>query len=209
MRIPITPNRNRKFPLSVFTQTSVPIATFGLALLLSACDQSQSTSDQTISVQSERKVTDYVIYDGPTGEQQFSATYDAYCSSGTCIGELYPESAPIKKADGASLCAPPEHSRQVILTAYFSRDERFHGASCRISESDFDAVVRHLGRYDTFKKYLDQHVFEDFLTWRTTAGYVTTYKEIERRAPNGGVIYSYHVYTGPDEHPHYAEYVAD
>lgn len=203
-------DHSSKKPSSSAWPAAVRVGTIGMALLLAGCNEPQSTDGRSASKEPERKTGDYVAYDGPSEQTAFATRYKAHCSSwGECISELQPSSAPIKKSDGDPLCVIPQYGRHFVLVAYFSRDDVFRGASCQISEAEYEAIISHHGRYNVFKKYLDQRSYEGFLTWRTQAGFVTIYKEVQRRSPNGGVIYEYYTYTGPDEHPHYAKFVAN
>jgi len=181
-----------------------------LSLLLAGCNEPAASNGTSEAKGPPKSAPDFAIYDGPDDPASFAAKYKGHCSGGLCIIEAQPLDAPLKKANGEPLCAIGRYAWQTVVTAHFSREGRFQGAGCMIGGDDYAAIRDRYGRGNVYKRYLNQRgVYEDFLTWKTKDGFITTYQEILGRSPSGGVLVSYHVYLGPVEHRHYSEYAYD
>lgn len=212
------PAHNRRAPRAL-SVNRVPVSramatgAVVLGLLLAGCDEpnaSDRAAGSKAAQESAKAVPDFAMYDGPDDPAGFAAKYKGHCSGGSCIIETQPLTAPLKKADGEPLCAVGKYERQAVVTAHFGRDDRFQGAGCMIGGADYDEIRDRYGRGNVHKRYINQRgVLEDFLTWKTKDGFITTYREILGRAPSGGVLVSYHVYVGPAEHRYYSEYAYD
>jgi hypothetical protein len=187
------------------TKTTTAAFLIATAFISSGCTKSESTTTEVAEVQ---KSFDYAAYDGPNNISDFDGKYNNHCTTSLCLLEDSPSNIPIKKHDGTSICAIPQYESKALLTAYFSRDGNFIGAGCQISALDYNNISSHYGTNKTYNRYLDQRgVFEDFKNWKTSNGFITTYKELIGRGKDGGVVYVYNLYVGNNEHPRYSEYV--
>lgn len=182
----------------------------GVLFIVFGCDSKSSSQEKLQKTTSNDKVAKLeAVYDGPLNSSEFSHVYNTSCGSNECIIEVTPEAAPLKKSTKENLCIIPSHERSAIVTAYFSREDTVEGALCEVSKADYETLIASYGKSSVYKKYLNQRSSEDFLTWKEKNGYVTTYKEILGRDPNGNVMYNYYVYIGSVEHRHYSKYVAN
>lgn len=174
-------------------------------MLLVGCNENpgQHSSAMPVAMEEKRRQDhDYAVYAGPASASEFKERY------GGSISQTLPESAPLKKGSGDPICKIAQYESKATAAAHFGRDGRVEGVNCEISKSDFDAIERHYGRKNIHNKYLNQRSYENFVTWRTKTGFITTYTEILGRAPSGATLVSYHLYLGEVEHPYYSEYVA-
>lgn len=179
------------------------------AFIAYGCDSKSDTKTEQHEYKNKASTTKLEIaYDGPISLPEFNQLFGGGCSSGTCIVETTPDTAPLKKSTKESICIAAKYERNAIFTAYFSR-ENIEGALCEISKADYESIITSYGSENIHNKYLNQRSREDFLTWKTSNGYITTFKEILGRDPNGNTMFSYYVYTGSVEHRHYSKYIAN
>lgn len=193
-------------------KVAIWLITVGGFLILSACSKTapDTISDKSAAV-ADRAVDlpDYVSYDVAMDPKEIAKRTGSPCAMNMCVFQAYPKEAPLKKHNGTELCILPEYESQSVLQGYFNRDDKLVGMGCTISREDYDSIASRY-RSQAVTRYLNQRgVFEDFRTYQTRTGFITTYTEIMGSAPNGDVKYTYHVYVGPEQHPHYSEYVSN
>lgn len=176
-----------------------------LIAIFTSCSVSESNKTNN---KAQTQSSDYIKYVGPNNVSDFDNRYKNECTRNLCILQESPTMLPVQKNDGQPICVIPQYERQALISVNFDRDNNFVGANCEISKSEYDKVSAYYGTNNIFNEYLNQRdVYEDFVTWKTSFGFITTYKELIRRASNGETIYSYHLYIGKKEHPNYSEYL--
>ncbi|MFZ6730626.1 hypothetical protein ACO0LG_01705 [Undibacterium sp. Ji42W] len=178
-----------------------------LSFTLSGCSGTNDNSSKESSAKVKKQV-DYAIYDGPNNSSDFEGKYHNNCTSSICVLEISPDNSPLKKNGGTPICLIPKYESKAVLSVAFDRDSNFIGVSCQISESDYADISSYYGINNIYNKYLDQRgVYEDFRNWKTSSGFITSYKELIGRGNDGRIGYSYNVYVGIKEHPHFSEFV--
>ena len=174
-------------------------------LFLSGCGE--SGSNYSVDSGKDFKKGDYVSYSGGDNIKEFNLKYGKQCGTQfACLLEGASSDTPLKKYDGKNLCINGRYEYNSVSKYYFDMDGYFVGAVCEVSESDYYDVGRFYNSSDFYKKYSNQRgVLEDFKTWRTDYGFVTTFKELIGRT-SSGIGYQYYIYFGKKEHPHYSQY---
>lgn len=151
-------------------------------LILSACrktipDPSAVSGKSVGAADRAVDLPDFVTYDVAIDPKEITQKTGSPCAMSMCVFEATSKEAPMKKHDGSDLCVLPESESQAILEAYFNKDDKLLGIECTVSREDYDAIAIQYRRR-TFNRYLNQRdVFEDFRTYRTQKGFITTYIE--------------------------------
>lgn len=180
-----------------------------MSLSLFGCqraDVSNRASAEALQA-ANRVQEEFVVFNDKTLIKTITAS-GSPCSPSICVFQALPEAAPLKRVTGEPLCKVPQYESQAVINAFFSNEDVFEGADCEISSSDYEEISARYGRENVLRAYLNQRVYEDFRTWRTKQGFVTTYVEVQGRAPDGGILRTYRLFAGPVERRHYSEFVS-
>lgn len=178
-------------------------------LLFSGCERastSTSRNQPTAIAIKEEKISDYAKYNGPKNDIEIKSKYNEECNDKSCLISTSPELTPIVKSDNSPICI--SDSLSILFHIYLNREGNTIGAECRIGKDNYDGIVKQNKSINVYKEYANQRdIFEDFKTWKTDYGYLTTYREITVPDSRGNIIYAYNLYIGKEEHPYRSRFL--
>lgn len=180
------------------------VASLAAALLAAGCHVQPPPSGSQANA--HPKATEpYLVVDPEAVPSSYGK--DLVSTAGGAVIQTAPDRAPLRRADGTSLCIVPRYERHAVVVGFIAEQDYFLGAECEVSPEEYKSIRSHYGTKASAIEYLDQRgVYEEFKTWATTHGYVTTFRELLGRGRDGQVMYAHRVYAGMVERPHYSDY---
>lgn len=175
-----------------------------LLIILNGCNSQNNTEPKFEAEGNSAVISDYVAYYGPINEVDIKNTFKEECSE-ICVLSSNPDIVPLKKLDKTPICI--DSSLFITFQLYLTRQGDTIGAECQINKEDYDKISNHYKINNIYKQYANQReIFDQFRTWKSHNGFVTTYREIDTPDRNDNNTYRYKLYVGKNEHPYRSKY---